>query len=208
MRLARLMEPMVRYLRFLSEPGVVGLALLLAIVSGGFFGYHHVTTSTLESGEVTNSMDVSGESSIRGATEVNEADYLAEVSSVQKGAVDVFASSNDKLLRYDALTRENVADLQANYSALGDYDAQIENVIPPEEYKDQYRLLSVAVDDLYRATEIAYRSASNPVSANRSGFEEYEHRVDEATDYLNQSNKILGQNFKTTEGLQLPMRLT
>lgn len=139
-------------------------------------------------------------------TQMSEAEYLTTVGDIQNGVVETIASSNDKLRRYDTLTPDDTADLQTNYSTLGDYRDQIENLDPPEGYRDQYETFRGAIRDLYDATEIAYWLASDPVLGTREDFEEYERRVDEATTALQQSNEMLGQNFDTTEGLQLPTR--
>jgi hypothetical protein len=197
-------QRVIRFLGNLSMPTVVVLALLLALDGGGLLGYYEATRLTAERGVISNDIGAAEEGSTQDVTQVNEADYLAEVGDIQNSSVEIFATSNDKLLRYDVLTPDDVADLQANYSTLAAYNDQIENLDPPEGYREQYQLLSTGVGELYAANLIAYRQASNPLAATYDAFKEYERHVDEATTSLRRSNEILGQQFETTEELQLP----
>jgi uncharacterized protein involved in exopolysaccharide biosynthesis len=135
-------------------------------------------------------------------TQTNTAEgYIVEVGNIQNGAVETFVDSNERLLRYDTLTVDDIDAMEANYLALEDYKNQVGNLSPPEEHKDQYKLLSAAVDELYTAAEIAYRVAGEPVSATAADFQEYDVLVARATANLKQSNEALGLNYSTTEGL-------
>ena len=199
----------MRFLEELNRPRTVLVALGIIVVVNGFLFlfYRYSDTNSAPSGSAVPGAVRTPNSVEESATpQTNEADYLTKVEDIQNGSVQTIDSSNDKLLRYDTLTPDDTADLQTNYSTLGDYRDQIENLDPPEGYRDQYETFRGAIGDLYDATEIAYRLASDPVRGTREDFEEYERRVDEATTALRQSNEMLGQNFDTTEVLQLPTR--
>lgn len=128
-------------------------------------------------------------------------DYIAEIRDIQNGSVEAFVESNDNFLRPDSLTADDVEDMEANYIALGDYSNQVENLNPPEEYEGQYELFSAAINELYDATEIAYRVAADPISVTLADIEAYDDHVDRATINLEQSNEVLGRDFSTTEGV-------
>ena len=128
-------------------------------------------------------------------------EYLATVGTVQNESVETFLDSHTRLRRYDTLTASDIDALEANYLALGDYDNQVENLDPPEEYERQHELFSLAISELYRAAEIAHRVADHPTSATQAEFKEYDGHVEAATTSLQQSNQILGQSFRTTEGV-------
>ena len=129
-------------------------------------------------------------------------EYLSEVADIQNGSVEASLESNEKLLRYDRLNPDNVEEMEANYNALGDYNDQVEDLDPPKEYEGQYKLFVLAIDELYAANELAYRLVADPTSATQAGFEAYDQHVDRATAYLQQSNEILGRDYKTTETAQ------
>jgi hypothetical protein len=44
--------------------------------------------------------------------------------------------------------------------------------------------------------------AADPISATQADFEDYDRLVDEATADLQQSNEILGKDYKTIEGVR------
>ncbi len=205
----------MRFFEELNKPRTVLFVLGIIIAVNGFLLYRYLASPSDSSGgaapgdvRMPDSVEESADTVEESATtpQTTEADYLTQVGDIQDGSVETIVSSNDKLLRYDTLTPDDVADLQANYSTLGDYSEQLENLNPPEEYRDHYELFEAAIIDLSGATELAYRLASDPASATRDDFEEYERRIDSATTALRQSNEMLGQNFDNTEGLQLPTR--
>ena len=189
------------FLGFLSKPTVVVLVLLLALVGGGLLGYHEATRLTADHGVISNDLGATEEGSTQSVTQVNEADYLAEVGDIQNGSVESFARVHDKLLRYDSLTPADVEDIEADQVALKDYTDRNDNLTPPEEYQGHHELLSAATGELSEAAEIAYRVAAHPVSATPADFREYDSLVTGATANLERSNEVLGQNYRTTEGL-------
>ena len=134
-------------------------------------------------------------------TQMSAAEYSTTVGTVQNESVETFLDSHTRLRRYDTLTASDIDALEANYLALGDYDNQAENLDPPEEYAGQHELFSLAISELYRAAEIAHRVADHPTTATQAEFKEYDGHVEAATTSLQQSNQILGQSFRTTEGV-------
>jgi hypothetical protein len=51
----------------------------------------------------------------------SDAAYLDEVADIQNGSVEASLRSNDKLLRYDGLTAEDVEEMKTDYAALENY---------------------------------------------------------------------------------------
>jgi hypothetical protein len=134
-------------------------------------------------------------------TQISPGEYLTTVGAIQNGSVETFLDSHSRLLRYDTLTGSDVGVLEANYLTLATYSDQVENLNPPEEYEVQYELFSLAISELYAASEIAHRVADDPPSATQADFREYDEHVETATTSLQQSNQILGQSYRTTEGV-------
>ncbi len=132
----------------------------------------------------------------------SKAEYLSEVGEIQNGSVEASLNSNDKLLRYDALTAADIEELEANHATLEDYGERAEDLTPPKGYEDQYRVFVLAVDELRDANELAYRLGADPTSATQAGFEAYDRHIRRATSYLQRSNEILGRGYKTTEAAQ------
>jgi hypothetical protein len=92
--------------------------------------------------------------------------------------------------------------METNYAALRNYSDRVEELNPPEEYEDQYKVLVLAIDELRSANKLAYLLAADPVSATQADFEAYDRHIDSATTYLRRSNEMLGRNYKTTEAAQ------
>jgi hypothetical protein len=138
------------------------------------------------------------------STETSRAKYQQRVGALQRASVDTLEASNDKLLRYDSLTTTDVADLEHNYLLLAHYSQQAEDLNPPEEYKYQYGAFSSGITELYNAAWTAYTLAADPISATKEDFWAYQDHLVYAMNLLVQSNRALGQNYKTTEGLDLP----
>jgi len=44
--------------------------------------------------------------------------------------------------------------------------------------------------------------AADPTAATQSGFDEYDRHVNEANALLQRSNELVGQDYKTLEGVQ------
>ena len=137
-----------------------------------------------------------------GSDRQSEAEYLDEVGDIQNGSVEISLNSNDKLLRYDRLTADDIEKLKANHATLEEYGERVEGLDPPEGYRDQYRVFVLAIDELRDANELAYRLAADPASATQANFEAYDRHIHRATSYLRRSNEILGRDYKTTEAVQ------
>jgi Translation initiation factor IF-2, N-terminal region len=138
----------------------------------------------------------------RGNAQHSEADYVSEVGRIQQRSVETFLDSHDKLLRYDALTADDVEQMQANQAALKELADQVDGLDPPQKYGEQYEAFRSASNELQETAQLAYTLAADPTAATQSGFEEYDRRVNEAAARLERSNEILGRNYKTIEGVQ------
>src|SRR5215204_4627764 len=132
----------------------------------------------------------------------SDAAYLDEVADIQNGSVETSFQSNDKLLRYDGLTAEDVEELKANYVTLKSYARRAKDLAPSAENKDQYKVFVLAISELRDANELAYLLAADPSSATQTDFEAYDRHMDRATAYLRQSNEMLGKDYKTTKAAQ------
>src|SRR5829696_4817705 len=132
----------------------------------------------------------------------SEAAYLDEVADIQNGSVETSFQSNDKLLRYDGLTAEDVEELKANYVTLESYARRAKGLAPSAEHEDQYKVFVLAINELRDANELAYRLVADPSSATQTDFEAYDHHVNRATAYLRRSNEMLGKDYKTTGAAQ------
>jgi hypothetical protein len=128
----------------------------------------------------------------------SEAAYLEEVADIQNGSVEASLRSNNKLLRYDALTAKDVKELKANYVALENYARRVRDLAPSAEHEDQYKVFVLAIGELRDANELAYRLAADPFSVTQADFEAYDRHMDRATAYLRRSNEMLGEDYKTT----------
>jgi hypothetical protein len=138
--------------------------------------------------------DVGGKAASEGPS---EAAYLDEVADIQNGSVEASLRSNDKLLRYDGLTSEDVEKLKADYVALENYARRARDLDPPTQYEDQHKVFVLAINELRDANELAYRLAADPSSATQMDFEAYDRHVNRATEYLRRSNEMLGTDYKT-----------
>ena len=127
----------------------------------------------------------------------SEAAYVDEVAAIQNGSVETALRSNNKLLRYDGLTAEDVEELKADYVALESYARRARDLVPSAEHEDQYKVFLLAIGELRDANELAYRLAADPSSATQTDFEAYDRHVDRATEYLRRSNEMLGTDYKT-----------
>jgi len=125
--------------------------------------------------------------------------YLNSLARIQKDSVEASLETNDKLLRYDGLTADDVEEVKANYVALESYARRAKDLAPSAEYENQYKVFVHAIRELREADELAYLLAVNPSSATQAGFEAYDRHVDRATAYLSKSNEMLGENYKTTK---------
>jgi hypothetical protein len=132
----------------------------------------------------------------------SEAAYLDEVADIQKGSVEASLRSNDKLLRYDRLTANDVQVMKDNSATLKSYGRRAKDLDPPTKYEDQHEVFVLAINELRDANELAYRLAADPQSATQADFEAYDRYVARATAYLRRSNEMLGKDYKTTGGAQ------
>jgi hypothetical protein len=133
---------------------------------------------------------------------ISSTEYLSEVAEIQNSSVEAVLKSNEKLVRYDSLTADDIGDLEANYAALKKSSARVEELNPPEENEDQYKVFVLAIDSLRNANELAYRLAADPASATQADFEAYDRQIDRATSDLQRSNEMLDRNYKTTNAAQ------
>jgi hypothetical protein len=127
----------------------------------------------------------------------SEAAYFEEVADIQNGSVEASLRSNNKLLRYDGLTAEDIEELKADYVALENYFRRARDLAPSAKHEDQYKVFVIAINELRDANELAYRLAADPSSATQTGFEAYDRHVNRATAYLRRSNEMLGEDYKS-----------
>jgi hypothetical protein len=125
--------------------------------------------------------------------------YVDKVGEIQTNSVETFLDSHSKLLRYDTLTAEEIDRMQVNSTVLGASATQAEHLDPPQKYEKQHKLFRLAVDDLREAAGLAYTLAADPISATQADFDKYDRLVDEAASGLQQSNEILGKDYKTID---------
>jgi hypothetical protein len=128
--------------------------------------------------------------------------YVNGVGAIQADAVEAFSDSHEKLLRYDSLTSGDIEKMQANQAALQDLTDQASALNAPEKYREQKDAFASAIDELHQAAQLAYALAADPISATQDDFDDYDHLVNEAAADLQQSNEILGKDYKTIGGLQ------
>ncbi len=138
----------------------------------------------------------------QGNAQRSEADYISQVGEVQANSVATFLDCHDKLVHYDALTADDVEELQTDQAALQGFTNQVEDLGPPQKYREQHEVFRSAISELHEAAQLAYKLAADPTAATQSGFDEYDRHVNEAAAGLQRSNEILGQSYKTIEGVQ------
>ena len=132
-----------------------------------------------------------------------EAAYISKVGEIQANSVEAFLDSHDKLRRYDALAADDIDQMQLNQAALKEFTDQVDGLDPPEKYRAHHDVFRSAINELYEAAKLAYSLAADPTAATKSGFDEHDRHVDEAAARLQQSNEILGRNYKTLEGAHM-----
>src|SRR5919107_5954431 len=132
----------------------------------------------------------------------SEAAYLDEVADIQNGSVETALRSNDKLLRYDGLTAEDVEELKADYVALENNARRARGLAPSAEHEDQHNVFVLAINELRDANELAYRLVADPSSATQTDFEAYDRHVNRATAYMRRSNEMLGEDYKDAGAAQ------
>ena len=138
-----------------------------------------------------------------GATGQSEAEYVAKVGEIQRRSVETFLDSHEMLMRYDALTADDVEQMQANQAALKEFADQVEGLDPPKKYSEQYEVFHSAINGLYEASSLAYELAADPISATKTEFDEHDRHVDQVAADLKRSNEILGRDYETIEGARM-----
>jgi hypothetical protein len=133
---------------------------------------------------------------------LSETEYVSKVGDIQNRSVEATLESNGKLVRYDVLTADDIAQMKANYAALTEYASQAKGLDPPDEYSRQHEVFVRAIDELRDANGLAYRLIAEPASATQADFEAYDGHVGRATADLKRSNELLGRDYKTTAAAQ------
>jgi LAS superfamily LD-carboxypeptidase LdcB len=131
-----------------------------------------------------------------------QATYVDEVGEIQDNSVDAFLDSHEKLLRYDALTSDDIEKMQANQAALKKSVDRASTLSASQKYREHKDVFRPAIDELHQAAQLAYVLAADPISATQADFEHYDHLVDKAAVNLQRSNEILGKDHKTIEGVK------
>jgi hypothetical protein len=138
----------------------------------------------------------------KAASQQAQTTYVNRVGDIQSNSVETSLDSHDKLLHYDALTADDIEKMQANQATLQELIDHVDNLNPPQKYKEQYKVFRLAVNELHETTRLAYTFAADPTAATQSGFEEYDRHVNQAATYLKESNEMLGRDYKTIEKVQ------
>jgi hypothetical protein len=128
--------------------------------------------------------------------------YVHRVGEIQANAVETFLDSHEKLLRYDSLTSGDIEEMQANQAALQGFTEQASDLNAPQKYREHKVVFLSAIDELHQGAQRAYALAADPISATQGDFEDYDRLIDEAAAGLQQSNEILGKDYKTIEGVR------
>ncbi|HEX2742131.1 MAG TPA: hypothetical protein VHM69_16945, partial [Rubrobacter sp.] len=102
------------------------------------------------------------------ASQQVETTYVHEVGEIQANSVETFLDSHNKLLRYDALTTDDVEELQANQAALKASTHQASELNAPRKYSEQNETFLSAINELQEAVQLAYTLAADPTSATQS----------------------------------------
>jgi hypothetical protein len=136
------------------------------------------------------------------ASQQDEAEYTSKVGAIQSKSVETFLDTHERLLRYDALTAEDVEEMRANQAALRGYSDQVRELNPPRRFGDQYEVFRSAINELHQAAQLAHDLAADPTAATQSGFEEYDRHVNQAAARLQRSNEVLDRDYETIEGVQ------
>jgi hypothetical protein len=136
------------------------------------------------------------------ATQGKQIPYVSEVGEIQVDSVEAFSDSHEKLLRYDTITSGNIDEMRANQLALRELVDRASVLEAPQKYREQKDAFVSAIDELHQAAQLAYILAADPISATQADFDDYDHLLDDAAADLQQSNEILGKDYKTIGGLQ------
>lgn len=137
-----------------------------------------------------------------------EAEYTGRVGEIQAASVQRTLDSHEKLLRYDALTANDIEELRANQAALEGLADEVAGLAPPQRYAEQYEVFRSAVSGLRDATRLGYDLAADPTAATAAAFEGYDRRLAESADRLRRSNDLLGMDYETIGDVQATNPLT
>jgi hypothetical protein len=132
----------------------------------------------------------------------SEAEYVGKIGDIQGDAVEAFLDSHDKLLRYDALTSDDVEEMRANETTLKTLSSQVDGLDPPQGYEEHYRVFDSAIAELNQAVQVAYDVVADPITATKTEFDDYDRHAQEAAERLQRSNEILGRDYRTIEGVR------
>jgi len=133
----------------------------------------------------------------------DETEYVSRIGEIQASSVETFMDSHDLIVRYDAVTADDVEEMQRNQTDLQDIITErVADLDPPQRYGEQYKVFRSAINELHEAAQLAYNLAADPTAATQSGFDKYDRHVNEAAAGLQRSNEILGRDYKTIEGVQ------
>ena len=153
-----------------------------------------------DSARQTEKQDRPQEGEKQDRSQQSEADYVSKVGKLQGESVRAFFDSHDKLLRYDALTADDVEQVRASRASLQEFSEQVGDLDPPKKYEEQYEVFRSAIDEMHESAQIAYALAADPTSATQSEFKEYDRHANEAAFRLQRSNELLGRDFATLRG--------
>ena len=125
-------------------------------------------------------------------------EYLSRVKETNVGAVEAFLKIDEEIRQFDSITPEDVEEMEKNRNEVSSNLDQIEELDPPEEYREQYELFHQAIADLDEAAGLAYFMASDPDSITPSTPDRYDLLLDRADFQLQQSDDILRSKVETT----------
>lgn len=132
----------------------------------------------------------------------DEAEYVGAVGDIQAEAVETFLENHEKLLRYDALAADDVEEMETYEAALQELEDRAANLAPPQKYGEQHEVFASAIVELRAAAGLAHDMAADPVAAAELGFDEYDRRVERASDLLRRSNEMLGKDYEAIEDVR------
>jgi hypothetical protein len=136
------------------------------------------------------------------ALPLTKGEYVSRVGDIQAKAVEAFLSSHNKLVPFDALTADDVEEMQLNQAALKEFSDQVDGLDPPQKYGEHYEVFSSTLNELHQAAQLAYTLAADPTVATQAKFDGYDRHVNEAAAGLQRSNEILGRDYKTISSVQ------
>ena len=129
----------------------------------------------------------------------SEAEYVSKVRDIQSRSVEILLKSEEKLRRYDALTADDVEEMEAHRTSLKSLADRVDDLDPPQEYRRQYGASRSAIGEMYAASSVSYNLAADPLSATQADFQAYRGHVDKAFAYLKSSNEMLDRQSRMVE---------